>query len=337
MRTVKQMSTRIALACLLLSACASSLQAEGGVRRLQFLNYPDCIELSNKAGTVAVLGHHVGGRVLSYRQGGKESLYLNSSEEKWTPENGKKPSSAGRFDIGPEYLIPKRAELWSGQWSAKITGPRSARLTSKPAADAGIRLIRDFVLAENSSHLACTQTMVNTSGETRRWCHWGRMFAIHGGIGVVPLTPKHQRFPKGYIMMRGSDEMLILPEDPNIRRRGNFLEILAPPKEPKLGFDSFAGWFAYQMPNDLAFIKTYKTYPGRLYGEIAGLTLSIWYPKSDWVPACEIEPIGPMEILQPGQKAAFTENWYLLPNRFPKDGSKLDLSALAKKVAPLLP
>ncbi len=337
MRTVKPISRPLALVCLLFTAINLDLPAEEGARRLKFLNYPDCIELSNKAGTVAILGHHVGGRVLSYRQDGKESLYLNPSEAKWTPKNGKKSSSAGRFDIGPEYLIPKRAALWSGQWTAKITGPRSARLTSKPAADAGIRLIRDFVLAHGSSHLACTQTMVNTSGQTRSWCHWGRMFAIHGGIGIVPLSPAHRRFPKGYIMMRGSDEMLILPEDPNVRQRGNFLEILAPPKEPKLGFDSFAGWFAYQMPNDLVFIKTYKTYPGRLYGEIAGLTLSIWYPKRDWVPACELEPIGPMEILQPGQKASFTENWYLLPNSFPKKGSRLDLSALAEKVKPLLP
>ena len=337
MRTFKRLSWFTALPCLLFTTNFHDLCASEGARHLKFLNYPGCIELSNKAGTVAVLGHHVGGRVLSYRQDGKESLYLNPAEKKWTPENSKKPSSAGRFDIGPEYLIPKRAELWSGQWSAKITGPRSARLTSKPAADAGIRLVRDFVLAENSSHLACTQTMVNTSGQTQRWCHWGRMFAIHGGIGIVPLSPEYQRFPKGYIMMRGRDEMLILPEDPNIRQRGNFLEILAPPKEPKLGFDSYAGWFAYQMPNDLAFIKTYKTFPQRLYGEIAGLTLSIWYPRSDWVPACELEPIGPMEILQPGQEASFTENWYLLPNKFPEKGSSLDLSALAEKVKPLLP
>ena len=125
----------MALACLLLTSCGQGLAAEKGARHLKFLNYPGCIELSNKAGTVAVLGHHVGGRVLSYTQDGKESLYLNPAEEKWTPENGKKPSSAGRFDIGPEYLIPKRAELWSGQWTAKITGPRSARLSSKPAAD----------------------------------------------------------------------------------------------------------------------------------------------------------------------------------------------------------
>ena len=307
-----------------------------GAKRAQFLNYPDCIELRNGVGTVAVLCHHVGGRVLSYSHRGKESLYISPDEEAWKPGGNKRPSSAGRFDISPEYLIPKRPELWGGEWQAEITGPRSARLTSKPSPSAGVRLIREFTLAADSSHLACKQIIENTSDKTQSWCHWGRMFAIHGGIGVVPLTPALQRFPKGYIMMRGRGEMLILPEDDNIRRRGDFLEILAPPAEPKLGFDSFAGWFAYQMPNDLAFVKTYKVHPDRLYGEIAGLTISIWYPDAKRIPACELEPIGPMETIQPGERAAFTENWHLVPNKFPSAGEQLDLEALAKKVAPML-
>ncbi len=308
-----------------------------GARRVKFLNYPDCIELSNAAGAAAVLGQHVGGRVLSFKLGDFESLYLDPREAEWTPDGDRKPASAGRFDIGPEYLIPDRAELWSGAWTAEITGPRSARLTSEPAPDAGIRLIRDFTLAADSAHLACTQTMENTSDRPRRWCHWGRMFARTGGIGVVPLTPEHARFPNGYIMMRGRDEMLILPEDPQIRRRGDFLEVLGPPALPKLGFDSYAGWFAYQMPGDIAFVKTYAADPSREYGEIAGLTLSIWYPRAEALPACELEPIGPMETLPPGGEASFTEHWHLLPNPFPAAGERLDLDALAAKVKPLLP
>ena len=317
---------------LLLTKTSSFSEDFNGAKRIKFLNYPDCIELKNSAGTTAVLSHHVGGRVLSYRKNNKESLFIADNERDWKPDGSKKPSSAGRFDIGPEYLIPKREELWSGKWTSTIIGPRSARLESKESKDAGIRLIREFILDEKSSHLICKQTMENTSNKIQRWCHWGRMFAIHGGIGIVPLTPEHKRFPKGYIMMRGRDEMLILPEDPMIRKRGNFLEILGPPSEPKLGFDSFAGWFAYQMPNDLAFVKTYKTFPDRLYGEIAGLTLSIWYPNKDWVPACELEPIGPMEVMEPGQKASFTENWFLVDNPFPDEGEQIDLSSLESKI-----
>ena len=327
---------RLFLISTLLGLTASALADEAeGARRVRFLNYPDCIELRNEVGTVAVLGHHVGGRVLSYSHRGAESLYLSPDENAWSPGGEARPSSAGRFDIGPEYLVPPRPELWSGEWQSEITGPRSARLTSQPSAAAGVRLIREFRLEPLTSHLECTQIIENTSDQVQSWCHWGRMFAVHGGIGVVPLTPERQRFPNGYIMMRGRDEMLILPEDENVRRRGDFIEILAPPAEPKLGFDSFAGWFAYQMPNDLAFVKTYHTYPDRLYGEVAGLTLSIWYPSADKIPACELEPIGPMEVIAPGESAHFTEHWHLIENQFPHGDEALDLQALADKVGAL--
>ena len=320
----------------LVSICGWAQAEHEGARRVKFLSYPDCIELRNPGGTVVVLCHQVGGRVLSYSHQGKESLYISPKEKEWVAGGKLKPTSAGRFDIGPEYLIPKRPELWNGEWQAEIIGPRAARLTSQPSPGAGVRLVREFRLAADSSSLECKQIIENTSGEVQSWCHWGRMFAIHGGIGIVPLTPERQRFPEGYIMMRGRDEMLINPEDKNIRRRGDFLEILGPPAEPKLGFDSFAGWFAYQMPNDLAFVKTYETYPDSLYGEIAGLTISIWYPEADRIPACELEPIGPMETLLPGARASFTENWHLIPNRFPPAGEELDIGALVRKASEVI-
>ena len=265
-----------------------------------------------------------------------QTLYLSESEAKWTPDAERVPSSAGRFDIGPEYLIPKRPELWSESWESTISGARRAKLTSRPSLAAGVQLLREFELAADSSHLRCTQTIVNTSDQAQAWCHWSRTFAIHGGIGIVPLSPEWKRFPNGYIMMRGRDEMLILPEDDNIRIREGMVEILAPPAEPKLGFDSFAGWFAYQMPNDLLFVKSYTTYPNRLYNEIAGLTISIWYPQSDRIAACELEPIGPMQSLKPGEQSSFTENWRLVPHEFPQKGASLDLQAVQKKVAKAL-
>ena len=66
--------------------------------------------------------------------------------------------------------------------------------------------------------------------------------------------------------------------DDHIRERDGFLEILAPPRKPKLGFDTYAGWLAYVMPNDTLFVKRFPTYPDRVYNEAAGLTLSVWYP-----------------------------------------------------------
>ena len=330
-------SVHVTLPALFLSAALAVAAADQpGTRRVQLLNYPDCIELSN-AHTTVVLGHHVGGRVLRYAWRGKDALYLSPEEGKWTAgaSNPRPEVSAGRFDIGPEYLVPRRDLLWSGTWSAEITGPRSARLTSQPDPATGVQLIREFALDPTSSHLACTQIIRNVSRETKYWCHWSRTFAIHGGIGVVPLTPALSKYPNGYVLYQPGPPGAIQPRpnDPAVRVRDGFLEVLGPPAHPKLGFDSYADWFAYQMPNGLAFVKRFTTYPDRVYSEVAGLTSCIWYPQATHIPAVELEPIGPRNTIAPGASAAFTEHWWLLENSFPAKGATLDLKALAAKVA----
>lgn len=315
---------------------AAAAELPEGVRRVRVLNYPDCLELAN-ARTTVVLGHHVGGRVLQYRWRGREALFLDSAEADWEkPEARKRPLvTAGRFDLGPEHLIPRRDVLWSGAWTAEAIGPRAARLTSQPDTATGVQLVREFRLDADSSHLACTQIIRNRSDRTQRWCHWSRTFARPGGIAVVPLTPELTKLPHHYVMYTpgASPGIGFRPQDPRIRVREGFLEVLGVPAFPKLGFDSFAGWFAYQLPSDLLFVKRYAVYPERVYNEIAGLTVSIYYPAPDRLPAVELEPIGPREELAPGAEAAFTEHWWLLEHPFPRAGADLDLAALSARVA----
>lgn len=324
-----ELIANVTVVLILVNTCA----AEDGARRVKFLNFDDCIELSNK-NTVVVLGQHVGGRVLKYAHNGKDSLYLSPDEAKWGTADAPKrpPSSAGRFDIGPEMLIPRRDVLWSGSWASEITGPRAARLTSKKDPATGVQLIREFQLDADTSHLRCTQIIKNVSNETKRWSHWSRTFAKHGGIVVIPMTPKLSKFPVGWAMYEQGHLINFRPIDPAVRQRGKFLEIIGPTQFPKLGMDSFAGWFAYQMPNDLLFVKFYKADPKRVYGEAAGLTISIWYPTKDRIPACELEPIGPREEIAPGKSASFTENWRLFSSEFPDDGEDLDLKAVERMV-----
>lgn len=101
------------------------------------------------------------------------------------------------------------------------------------------------------------------------------------------------------------------------------------PKHPKLGMDSYAGWFAYLMKNDTMFVKRFPTYRDRVYNEVAALTLSVWYSDG---PVVELEPIGPRQRLEPGQSASFTETWWLLPHTFPTKGAQIDLISLEAKV-----
>jgi hypothetical protein len=320
------------LAVLLHTALWSTAAPGQDAQRLTFHGYPDCIELRNA--TTRVILSPSGGRVLEYSLGDENALYLEEAETGKPYEPGQRASmSAGRFDIGPEKIIPPHPRLWSGTWKGEILGPRHARLTSEPDEAIGTQLVRDFRLAEGGTQLACTQTIRNISSRPTQWCHWSRTFARGNGICLVPLTPP-SRFPGGYVMYEDGDRINIRPEDPHIRQRDGMLEIFGVPRHPKLGMDSYAGWFAYLMPGDLLFIKRFPVYPDRVYNEAAALTVSIWYPEDRRV---ELEPIGPRERLQPGQEASFTEEWFLASMPFPQKGQEVSIAQVRAVVAQLPP
>ena len=188
-------------------------------------------------------------------------------------------------------------------------------------------------LDDDSTRLVCTQTIQNVSQRSTHWCHWSRTLATGGGVCLVPLAGP-SRFPKDYVMYPSGDLIQIAPHDPNIRLREGFLEIFGPPRYPKLGMDSTAGWFAYLAPNNVAFIKRFPVYADRVYNEVAGLTVSIYY---DDRLRCELEPIGPRETLSPGQSSSFTEEWYLADFPFPGAGQQADLGRLRRLVEAVPP
>jgi CubicO group peptidase (beta-lactamase class C family) len=306
-------------------------------RFVPYLGYTDAVELRLDE-TRVVLVPQVGGRVIDYSVKGENMMFIDEKERAWKP--GMPPhASAGRFDFGPELVVPKHPSLWSGPWTAEITGPHSLRLTSGRDESSGVQLIRDFTLRregdENGSTmpagaaLVCTQTIMNIGDKTVEYCHWGRSFSPGGGICLVPLGDRPSRFPSKYVIYEDVG-INAKNQDPMIRERAGFLEILGPPRLPKLGFDAYAGWLAYLMPINKLFVKRFETFPDRVYNEAAGLTISVWYPQKGGM--IELEPIGPRERLEPGQVAKFTEHWSVFDFDYPRAGSEIDLGKLQTTV-----
>ncbi len=302
------------------------------LKTLDFGRYRDCPVIENDT-TRVVFCSQIGGRIMEYSLLGKNALFVskfdlgsNESDVAW-----KSDPSAGRFDIGPEAMVPKRDELFRGKWNAEATGPRSLRLTSQKSESTGVQLVRDFELDDRGSRLRCTQRIKNICNHEVQYCHWSRTLAAGAGIVLMPLEG-HARFPKRYVRYENGG-ILIRPEDPGIRIRDGFLEIIGPPTTPKLGMDSLAGWVAHQQPSGLLFIKQYPTYPDRLYNEVAGITLSTWAPSSG--ETVEIEPIGPAETIAPGGESSFTETWWLFDSEYPREGQSIDLETLRRRFAEL--
>lgn len=300
-----------------------------------FHGYDQAIEL--KAGDArAVLSPQAGGRVLEFSIKGLDAMWLDPKEKEWKP--GQASSiSAGRFDFGPELVTPSHPKLWSGPWTGELLNEGAqARLISQQDEASGVQLTRTFALTQEPgrpARLACTQTIMNVSNEVREYCHWGRSFSPGNGICVIPLQGK-SRFPSKYAMYEDSAIINVRNQDDRIREREGFLELLAPPRKPKLGFDSQAGWLAYFVPNQLLFVKKFQVDPQAVYNESAGLTLSVWYPEGARI---ELEPIGPRAVLKPGEVSSFTEHWFVTPQSFPAAGQPVDLKALRQTVEGMKP
>ncbi|MBM4035713.1 MAG: hypothetical protein FJ291_28570 [Planctomycetes bacterium] len=321
---------RVFFACALLASAFAGAAEFEGTGRVDFHGYAGCVKLENESCRV-VLCHQCGGRVLEYSWKGTNAMALHPDGAGKVYDPAKKQGGAadgGRFDIGPEKVIPPHPDLWVGAWEAEITGPRAARLTSVRDKATGVQLVRDFELDKASSRLRCTQAIRNVSDQPKEWCHWSRTFAPGGGIVAIPLSPT-SRFPKHWVMYGGGDTIMYNPRDEQIAARDGFLLITGTPANPKLGMDSAVGWLAYLMKNGLLFVKRYPVYPDRAYNEVAGLTISIWYYKDE---LCELEPIGPKNNIAPGQSASFTEEWWILPHKYPSSPAELDLARLKAQV-----
>jgi hypothetical protein len=296
--------------------------SQNSAKLVEAYGYKNCIELKNKYVTV-IIDPNVGGRILAYTLKGKNILFENTSLNGRTWKKGEKTFevSGGRFDIGPEQTTPFR-ESFFNTWQGEITSKKSVKLISQKDTVLGVQLIREFFLDENSSHLKCVQHIKNISKQVQHYAYWSRTFAKGGGICLVPLNP-NSRLPKGFANYHYKTTLIDFnPKNEDVLRvREGILEILDTPKYPKFVIDSNQGWIAYNSKDNLLFIKKFEANKNVIYGDLMNNQVSIWYYKDE---KCEIEPIGPLEKILPGEIVSYTEDWWLLENEFPID-KNLDL------------
>lgn len=302
---------------LFLIVISKLVSAQKEVTFIAAFGYDSCVQLKNKTITV-IIDPNAGGRVLSYSLNGVNVLYEDSTQNGWisTPQmpRSKGHLAGGRFDIGPSRTKPNTDLFFFGKWNASITGRLSARLTSQTDPITKIYLIRDFVLDSNTSHLSVTQTIVNTGSKSFKACFWSRTFVAGNGICLMPVNSK-SRFPKKYIMFMNRDTINMFPADTNIFVKDDLLVIKGPPQKPKLEMDvDTPGWIAYATTSNYLFVKKFKVYNDRQYGDVSAANASVWYNGTQMT---EIEPIGPWELISPGNRKSFSEHWYFSEYKFP--------------------
>lgn len=296
-----------------------------GAQKINFFGYNDCILLKNDSTQVIITEH--GARVLEYSLHGANFIYLDDTQYGWTyKEKGTFDPTGGRFDLGPEKIIPAHPTLWLEKWDSEIIDTDHARLTSKHDSATGVQVTRDFILDPENSHLRITQTIKNISNQPIWWSFWSRTFAHSGGITAIPLCGQ-SRFPHKFIFYGPGHLVRFRPTDDAITEQEGFLIVDGPTKFPKIGLDSMVGWFAHATKQNRIFIKKYPTYPALPYRDIAGITVSIYEAAGK----IELEAVGPSLPIEPGAESQFTEEWFLI-DKAAIDESRLDLYIIKKSL-----
>lgn len=171
-------------------------------------------------------------------------------------------------------------------------------LEGEASSNAGAKFDRAVQLTENTVNL--TYTMLNTSSSKVDWGIWSVVQLIQRGMTVIP-TPTDNK-----MWSSGNPEGLPVDHDWTIKEKYTFIENTSENAGEKIFSISSAGWSTYATDEQVLCL-TYTSDPDAVYPEEEGST-EIYFGQE----YIEVEHVGPLEELAPGEKTVLKEKQHLV-------------------------
>ncbi len=192
---------------------------------------------------------------------------------------------------------------------------RAALFTSAPEdAPPGTHLQKELEieLAESSTHVRITHRIANHDSRPTTLAPWSPTMMAPGGRAILPLSPRIAMDTDHYQPV-GSFGIWSFTDfaDPRWVFGTQYIQLrqLANPQgrfnEQMGGIYNSAGWGAYYLDGHL-FIKRAPVIPGAHYPDF-GCNFEV-FTNPDFL---ELETLGPLVKLQPGQTVEHIEDWWL--------------------------
>jgi len=203
----------------------------------------------------------------------------------------------------PEYIATTYAP--DNDPVTVTTLPDGALFTPPPRTRQGLQFSMRLSLAEDAAALTAEHTIVNIGAVSVTLAPWAITQLRPGGVAILPQSGR----PTGFLPDRllalwpytdmsdarttwGRDAILVRQE-PGIAQRF------------KMGLYNRDGWGVYAADGD-AFIKRVETPEGERYSDY-GVNFEI-YTDDKFL---EMETLGPLRTLMPGERTVHTEHWYI--------------------------
>jgi hypothetical protein len=279
----------------------------------------------------------VGPRILSYRLAGGPNVFKEyadqmggSGEPEWKIRGGH------RQWTGPEDHTRTYA-LDNGPVRTREVDKGVVRFTPAPETDYGLQKEIDVRLASSGSKVTVVHRYTNLGEGPTEMAPWSISVMAPGGVEIIPLPEKrpHPRSPKdarSAADFAANQLMAVWPyldfQDPRWRFGTKFITLRQDPTRgpTKLGLAHKLGSVGYLNAGTL-FVKWFEYRPGQIYPD-DGVNLET-FTNEDML---EIETLGPLISLDPGQSVEHTERWEL----FGGLGAADDEAAIEAAIAPRL-
>ena len=182
------------------------------------------------------------------------------------------------------------------------------RLIQPVESTTGIQKEMDITLQPDAAWVQVTHRLCNNSPWMVELAAWGLSVMAPGGIAIIPLPPRgaHQDHlqPVNTLTLWAYTDMT----DPRWTwgQRYILLRQDTHRTEPqKTGMMNLDGWVAYARGGHL-FVKTFTYLPGKTYPDF-GCSIEVFTNQA----MLEVESLGPLTRLEPGESVEHVEHWYL--------------------------
>jgi hypothetical protein len=269
----------------------------------------------------------VGPRILRFAPvGGANVMHENpgqlggTGEDRWMPRGGHRLWHAP--EARPRTYLPDNDPVEYTE-----LGDYGMRLTQAPEEGSGIQKAMTVTMAAEDDVVIVEHTLTNFGPWPVELAPWALTVLAPGGMAIAPLPEKRTHYealtPEFPLVMWPYTDM----SDPRFRWGSRYITLRqeAGYGPTKFGMGCSEGWAAYAL-NGLLFVK-YFNYEDEQYPD-GGCNLEAFTAEG----MLELETLGPLNLLEPGETVEHIETWRLFADVPPVD----DDESIDRVVKPLV-
>lgn len=311
---------RIALGlCVVVGLCAAARAEKGNaavtIEKVEYQGWKNNLKLSNGE-TELIVTLDVGPRVISYRLLDGKNVFKNyeemigkSGESVWMIRGGH------RLWTSPEDPARTYAPD-NGPVAFTELGPGQARCTPRPESAFGIQKEIDVRLDPTGSKTTLVHRVTNVGKGPTVLAVWSLSVMAPGGTEIIPLPPKRPHPGSAQNAKSPADfapnlTVSVWPfldfQDPRWRFGSKFITLTQDSHRgaTKIGLSHRSGGVGYLNGGTL-FVKRFEYREGQTYPD-GGVNYETYTDQN----MLEMESLGPLVKLAPGQSVEHLETWEL--------------------------